>query len=118
MDPVGALAHLGELSSGVRAAVLLDGRGRAAAATRGGQALDVPDADGLGELCDALLSAADDARGGHAAQVEVRTVAGTVFALRTRRWSIAVVAERDALASLMFYDLRSVLDRLAPRAAA
>ena len=34
---------------------------------------------------------------------------GAVFASRTPRWTLAVVARRGALASLMLYDLRAVL---------
>lgn len=117
MDPDAALTRLGELSSEIRASVLLDERGRLAAAARRGGRLETADAEGLRELSEALLREADAARGAPAGQVEVRTLDGSVFALRAGGWSVAVVADRDALASLMFYDLRSVLGDLAPGAA-
>jgi hypothetical protein len=46
------------------------------------------------------------------AQVEVLTPAGAVFAVRERGWTLAAACERDVLPSLMFFDLRSVLDGL------
>ena len=121
LTPQLALAHLGDLSSEVRAAVLLDERGEVAAHT-------VDDAERgqrLGALARELFERADAAAersGVDAEQVEVSTVAGAVFAMRSapsdgRRWTIAVVAERFALPSLMFYDLLRVLARLRPEAA-
>lgn len=82
-----------------------------------------PEGDGataLEGLVRELLERADRASPGAAevAQVEVGTLTGTVFALReaasgerlTR--AIAVVAERFALPSLMFYDLLMTLREL------
>jgi hypothetical protein len=37
---------------------------------------------------------------------------GAVFASRTPRWTLAVVARRAALSSLMLWDLRAVLGEL------
>ena len=37
---------------------------------------------------------------------------GTVFASRTPQWTLAVVARRTALSSLMLMDLRAVLGEL------
>ena len=45
-------------------------------------------------------------------QVEVQVPGGAVFASRTPRWTLAVVARRAALSSLMFCDLRAVLGEL------
>ena len=45
-------------------------------------------------------------------QVEVQVPGGAVFASRTPRWTLAAVARRGALSSLMLYDLRAVLGEL------
>jgi hypothetical protein len=37
---------------------------------------------------------------------------GAVFLVRRPRWTIAAVARRTALSSLMLYDLRAALDGL------
>ncbi len=109
LTPDLALAYLGELSTDVRAAVLLDDRGRLAAAHPHGEA---PPADALGELALELLARADEAAGEAVAEVEATTAAGAVFCVRGEGWTIAVVAERLALSSLMRYDLRHVLEDL------
>ena len=46
-------------------------------------------------------------------QVEVVTTTGSVFAVRGEAWTVAVVAGRQPLASLMFFDLRNVVRDLA-----
>jgi len=45
-------------------------------------------------------------------QVEVQVPGGGVFASRTSRWTLAAVAKRGALSSLMLYDLHAVLEEL------
>lgn len=55
------------------------------------------------------------ARAGDAAEVEVGTRRGTVYAARSGRRAIAVVAARSALSSVMLYDLRMTLRDLDPR---
>jgi uncharacterized membrane protein len=45
-------------------------------------------------------------------QVEVSTGAGIVYALRSGRWILAVVAGRFALSSLVFFDMRRALEEL------
>ena len=45
-------------------------------------------------------------------QVEVQIPGGAVFASRTPRWTLAAVARRNALSSLLLYDLRAVLGEL------
>src|SRR5919204_494246 len=120
LTPELALRYLDELSTDIRAAVLLDGAGRLAAANaaEGG-----PSADRLAELTAALFkhaekaSAAAHAFDGPVTQVEATTDDGAVFAVRAEGWTIAVVAGRFALPSLMFYDLRAVLSDLGKRAA-
>jgi hypothetical protein len=72
----------------------------------------------LGELARRLMAAADAVEGPEAwAQVEVVTPEGAVFAVRERGWTLAAAGDRDVPASLMFYDLRSVLAGLEPAAA-
>src|SRR4029453_4178270 len=43
---------------------------------------------------------------------EVQVPGGAIFASRTPRWTLAAVAKRGALPSLMLYDLRAVLGEL------
>lgn len=114
LTPELALRYLDELSTDIRAAVLLDGARAVAAHSRDGA-----DDGGarLRELTLELLGRADAAAGEPPSQVEVSTPEGAVFAVREGGWTIAVVAGRFALSSLMFYDLRSVLADLEPRAA-
>ena len=120
LTPELALRYLDELSTDIRAAVLLDGAGRVAAAR---SATGEPPAERLGELAARLFEHADEAAGathafeGEVAQVEATTADGAVFAVRAEGWRIAVVAGRFALPSLMFYDLRAVLSDLGKRAA-
>jgi hypothetical protein len=60
----------------------------------------------------ALLAAADSA-GEPAEQVHIATEAGEVFALREAKLTAIAVTERFVLASLMAFDMRSVLRDLA-----
>jgi predicted regulator of Ras-like GTPase activity (Roadblock/LC7/MglB family) len=120
LTPELALRYLDELSTDIRAAVLIGGDGRVAAA----HAADGdPPADKLGDLAARLLARADEAAGdlhsfqGPVTQVEATTATGAVFAVRAEDWTIAVVAGRFALPSLMFYDLRAVLSDLGKKAA-
>ena len=46
-------------------------------------------------------------------QVEVSTGTGLVYALRSGEWTLAVVAGRFALSSLVFFDMRQALQELA-----
>jgi len=64
------------------------------------------DGEALAELARELLDRADTA------QVEVSTGAGIVYALRTDSWTLAVVAGRFALSSLVFFDMRRALEEL------
>ena len=112
LTPEGTAARLCELSSDVRAAVLLDAAG-APAAVHG-----VPKgtAAELAELARKLFEAVDrahrDLPGGPPEQVEVQVDGGAVYASRTPRWTLAAVARRTALSSLMLMDLRAVLGEL------
>ncbi len=120
LTPELALQYLDELSTDIRAAVLLDSAGQVAAAhSASGEA----PAKKLGELTARLFGHAEEAAAatpgfdGDVAQVEATTADGAVFAVRDEGWTIAVVAGRFALPSLMFYDLRAVLSDLGRRAA-
>ena len=104
LTPDLALDYLGELSTDIRAAVVVDSQGDLAAVTG--------DDDERGqkmrtlalELLDAGAATVEGAD-----QVEVVTGSGSMFAVRGDAWTIAVVAGRQPLASLMFYDLRNVV---------
>jgi hypothetical protein len=104
LTPDLALDYLGELSTDIKASVLLAADGQTAAANR-----PVDGGDQLRDLTVELLRQADAADDEPVTQIEVSTGAGSVFAVRTTRWIIAVVTGRFALSSLMFYDLRAVL---------
>ena len=107
LTPELALEYLGQLSTDIRASVLVARDGRAAAASRPGDA-----GDQLRGLTTELLDQADKVDGEPVSQVEVSTGDGAVFAVRDERWTLAVVTGRFALSSLMFYDMRSVLSDL------
>lgn len=112
LTPDQTAERLCELSTEVRAAVLLDAAG-APAAVHG-----VPKEDEreLAELARGLFDAVDrahrDLPGGPPEQVEVQVDAGVVYASRTPRWTLAAVARRTALSSLTLMDLRAVLAEL------
>ena len=93
LSPPNALERLSEMSGHVREAVVLGPRGRRVA---GAAALAAP--------ARALLAAAPDA-----AELEVATARGVVYAARSSRHAIAVVSGRGALPALMLYDLRMLL---------
>jgi hypothetical protein len=103
LTPDLALDYLGELSTDIRAAIVLDSGGTLAAVTGD----DRERGDRMRQLTTELLDAAADGD-----QVEVVTTEGSVFAVRGETWTVAVVAGRQPLASLMFYDLRNVLREL------
>jgi hypothetical protein len=109
LTPERAADSLCELSVDVRAAVLLDAAGSLAGARGDGG----EDARGLGELARQLFEEVDRATRDWDTeppeQVEVQVAGGAVFASRTPRWTLAAVAKRGALSSLMLYDLKAVL---------
>ena len=109
LTPALALDYLGELSTDIEAAVVLDRDGGIAAATGD----DDDRKERMRELFVALLDRAADASPGPGVdQLEVTTAEGSVFAVRGRDWTVGVVAGRKPLASLMFYDLRNVVTDL------
>ena len=113
MTPELALAYLGELSTDIRGAVLLDKQGSVAA--RSG--FDEDDDEQLEELVGDLFAHAATATSAagepDANQVEIALPEGSVYALREHGWTLAVVTGRFALSSLMFFDLRMVIRDLA-----
>ena len=101
LTPDLALDYLGELSTDIRAGVVVDSQGDVAAVTG--------DDRERGEKMRTLALELLDAAGEGYDQAEVVTAEGSVFAVRGEGWTIAVVAGRQPLASLMFYDLRNVV---------
>ena len=110
LTPELALDYLGELSTDIKASVVLSADGRTAAASKPGET-----GDRLRELTQELFERADAADSQVVTQVEVSTGDGAVYAVRDERWTVGVVTGRFALSSLMFYDLRSVLGDLEGR---
>ncbi len=112
LTPDAAPARLLELSSDARSAVLLDAAGAPAAWTEA----DSEQGRALAELARELFETVDRATRDWdpdpPEQIEVQVQSGAVFASRTPRWTLAVVARRAALSSLMLMDLRAVLGEL------
>jgi hypothetical protein len=104
LTPELALDYLGELSTDITAAVVVDAKGDLAAVTGD----DRERGEKMRTLALELLETGAQA-GRDVDQVEVVTSAGSVFAVRGDAWTVAVVAGRQPLASLMFYDLRNVV---------
>jgi predicted regulator of Ras-like GTPase activity (Roadblock/LC7/MglB family) len=100
-----ALAFLEEMSPDLRGAAILD---------TGGATLAASDhASRWSEDAAALLSVADRAGAEPAEQVHIATEQGEVFAIRHAGLTAVAVTERFALASLLFFDMRSILRDLA-----
>jgi hypothetical protein len=100
-----AVSYLEELSPQLRGCAILSAGGRALAASG--------EADDWGEAARELLAAADAAQSEPAAYVHVATGDGEVFCVREGDLVAVAVTERFVLASLMVFDLRSVLRDLA-----
>jgi predicted regulator of Ras-like GTPase activity (Roadblock/LC7/MglB family) len=108
LTPELALQYLDQLSTDIRASVVVAADGSLEAASRPGA-----DGDRLAQLAAELFERADGADDEPVGQVEVSTGDGAVYAVRGATRAIAVVTGRFALPSLMFYDLRKVLEDLA-----
>lgn len=99
-----AIARLEEMSLDLRACAILDADGEQLAASSA--------ADWSG-CASELWSAATDASRPPPSQIHVATIEGEVFLVRLSGGSSAIaVADRFALASLMFCDLRAALRAL------
>lgn len=101
-----ALEFLAEMSPDLRGAAILGPGGEVLAAT--GEERDRWEKDAA-----ALFAAADEAEGVPVEQVHIATEQGEVFAIRNAGLAAVSVTDRFALASLMLFDLRSVLRQLA-----
>jgi predicted regulator of Ras-like GTPase activity (Roadblock/LC7/MglB family) len=104
-----ALAFLTEMSPDLRGAAIFDPEGEVLAATGGEQ-------ERWGADAAALFATADAAEGVPVEQIHIATEQGEVFAIRNEGLAAVSVTERFALASLMLFDMRSVLRELASAA--
>ena len=100
-----ALALLEEMSPDLRGAAILDSGGEVLAATDEPRRWE--------EDVAALLTVADRAGGESVEQIHIATEQGEVFAIRHAGLTAVAVTERFALASLLFFDMRSILRDLA-----
>jgi predicted regulator of Ras-like GTPase activity (Roadblock/LC7/MglB family) len=100
-----ALAFLTEMSPDLRGGAILDSNGAVLAASG--------EPERWREDAAALLAVADRASGEPAEQIHIATEQGEIFALRNAGLAAIVVTDRFALASLLFFDLRSTLRDLA-----
>jgi hypothetical protein len=116
LTPERAAERLSELSTDVRAAVLLDAAGSLAGVSASAGEAGPEDARALGELARQLFEEVDRATRDWDTeppeQVEVQVPGGAVFASRTPRWTLAAVAKRGALSALVLYDLKALLGEL------
>ena len=96
-----AVARLCEMSPDLRGCAVLDAEGKVLAASG--------DAARWRDASRGLLEAADAAGERPAAHVHVATEAGEAFAVRAGGLAMVAVAERFTLASLMVFDMRTVL---------
>jgi len=99
------LALLAELSPDLRGAAILAGDGTTLAASG--------EQERWREDAAALLTIADGAGDGQVEQVHIATEQGEVFAVRHAGLAVVAVTDRFALASLLFFDMRSILRELA-----
>jgi len=100
-----ALAFLAEMSPDLRGAAVLGPDGTVLAATG-------EEPEHWGEDAMTLFAAADAAEKAPVEQVHIATEQGEVFAIRSEALAAVAVTERFALASLLLFDMRSMLRRL------
>lgn len=96
-----ALVRLREMCVDLRGGAVLADDGTPLAATG--------DSDAWGDAAAKLLAAADAAAGETATQAHVGTEDGEAFAVREAGLAMVAVAERFTLASLILFDMRSLL---------
>jgi predicted regulator of Ras-like GTPase activity (Roadblock/LC7/MglB family) len=101
-----ALAFLAEMSPDLRGAAVLGPEGEVLAASG-------EEPGRWREDAAALFAAADAAEGMPVEQAHIATEQGEVFAIRSQGLAAVAVTERFALASLMLFDMRSMLRELA-----
>lgn len=107
MDAAQALHELGELSSQVERAVLLDADGSPVATLPA----DVP-AEGLVRAALDAIAAAGELHASEVTSVEVELDDGGLFVLREEGRTIAATTGPDPTAGLVVYDLRTCLRRI------
>jgi hypothetical protein len=100
-----AVARMREMSADLRGCAVLDAGGEALAATG--------DLARWQEAAAVLLGAADLAGGERAESLHVGTEDGEVFAVHHGDLAMVAVSERFTLASLMLFDMRTVLREMA-----
>jgi hypothetical protein len=100
-----AVERLTEISQDLRGCAVLGPGGELLAASG--------DPEPWGDAAAAFLAAADSADEEPASHVHVATGDGEVFAVRRGGLTMVAVAERFTLASLMVFDMRTVLRELA-----
>ena len=107
MDAAQALADLTEISSQIEAAALFDEEGRIAGSTLADETRSAELVRGAGEL----LAAAEALRTseGELTQLEVSTLAGSVFVVRDGPRRIVATTGPEPTVGLVFYDLKSCL---------
>jgi len=101
----GALALLSEMSPDLRGGTILDSEGSVLAASG--------NLERWREDAAALFDVADRAGSETVEQLHIATEQGEIFALRHAGLAAVAVTDRFALASLLFFDMRSVLRDLA-----
>jgi predicted regulator of Ras-like GTPase activity (Roadblock/LC7/MglB family) len=101
-----ALAFLTEMSPDLRGAAIL-GSGDEVLAASG------EEPGRWGDDAAALFAAADAAEGAPVEQIHIATEQGEVFAIRNQGLAAVAVTDRFALASLLLFDMRSLLRELA-----
>jgi hypothetical protein len=104
-DAGAAVKRMLEISAEARGCAVLGPGGEPLAASG--------DAERWGAAAAGFLAAADSAGERPATHVHVATEEGEVFAVRERGLAMVAVSERYALASLMLFDMRTVLRELA-----
>jgi hypothetical protein len=100
-----AVAYLEEISPQLRGCAILSDRGEVLAASG-------DDPERWGSAARDLLTAADAAQDEPVAHAHVATGEGEAFCVREGTLAAVAVTERFVLASLMIFDLRSVLREL------
>jgi hypothetical protein len=100
------------MSADARAAVVLDEDGELAGASGTSRGPEL--AELAAELAEAVDAAAPIPP---PEQMEAQVEGGAVYLVQRPQWTLAAVARRSALSSLMFYDVRAVLSELEASAA-
>lgn len=109
-DAAVAVARLEAMTADMRGCVILAPDGSALAASG--------ELETWSEAATAMLAAADAAAGEPVSQAHVGTEDGEAFAVRQDGYAVVAATDRFALASLTFFDMRSVLRELAREVAA